>query len=245
MRLSSSRVATAAALVAGLVVLVVAGRLLPTTPSADRSTTPSSVKVPAGTVRSIPPQDIPTSTIVGGVRVPNAIGHTLTRATRLMRTAGLRGVAFEHDPQSAAAVVFAQEPPAGVLVPPRSVVGFRTSTEVQANGSPRRLRLGRGPTTATYPVVAPDPARQRLTVVVTMPAAVELQVWLATAGIRRVPILDTNSGTAPCHPTGGRSRCVVGFGALDGEDPGVWTATIAKQSSAPAAIQVTVTFAPR
>jgi hypothetical protein len=38
---------------------------------------------------------------------------------------------------------------------------------------------------------------------------------------------------------------VVGFGTVDGEDPGVWTATIAKQSSAPAAIQVTVTFAPR
>ena len=79
MRLSSSRVAAAAALVAVLVVLVVAGRLLPTIPSADRSTTPSSVEVPAGTVRSIPPQDVPTSTIVGGVRVPNAIGHTLTR----------------------------------------------------------------------------------------------------------------------------------------------------------------------
>jgi hypothetical protein len=245
MRLSSSRVATAAALVAVLAVLVVAGRLLPTIPSADRSTTPSSVEVPAGTVRSIPPQDVPTSTIVGAVRVPNAIGHTLTRATRLMRTAGLRGVAAEHDLQSAAAVVFAQEPPAGVLVPSRSVVGFRTSTDVQANGSPRRVRLGRGPTTATYPVMAPDPARQRLTVVVTMPAAVELQVWLATVAGRRVPILDTGSATPPCHPTGGRSRCVVGLGALDGEDPGVWTATIAKQSSVPAAIQVTVTFAPR
>jgi hypothetical protein len=220
MRLSSSRVATAAALVAVLAVLVVAGRLLPTIPSADRSTTPSSVEVPAGTVRSIPPQDVPTSTIVGAVRVPNAIGHTLTRATRLMRTAGLRGVAAEHDLQSAAAVVFAQEPPAGVLVPSRSVVGFRTSTDVQANGSPRRVRLGRGPTTATYPVMAPDPARQRLTVVVTMPAAVELQVWLATAGIRRVPILDTNSGTASCHRTGGRSRCVVGVGALDDGTPG-------------------------
>jgi hypothetical protein len=38
---------------------------------------------------------------------------------------------------------------------------------------------------------------------------------------------------------------VVGVGALDGEDPGLWTATVAKQSSVPAAIQVTVTFAPR
>jgi hypothetical protein len=42
---------------------------------------------------------------------------------------------------------------------------------------------------------------------------------------------------------------VVRFGALDGEspgleNPGLWTATIAKQSSAPAVIQVTVTFTP-
>jgi hypothetical protein len=163
----------------------------------------------------------------------------------VLRAAGLRGVATEHDPQLGTAVVVSQEPAAGVLVPRGDVVGFRTSTDVQAIGSPRRLRLGRGPTTATYPVVAPDPARQRLTVVVVMPAAVELQVWLATAGNRRLLILDTSGGTAPCHPAGGRSRCVVGVGPLDGEDPGVWTATIDKQSSAPAAIQVTVTFASR
>jgi hypothetical protein len=142
-------------------------------------------------------------------------------------------------------VVVAQEPYAGALVPPGSVVGFRTRTDVQANHTPRRLRLGPGPTTATYPLAAPDPADHQLTVVVAMPAAVELQVWLATVAGRRVPILDTGSATPPCHPTGGRSRCVVGLGALDGEDPGVWTATIAKQSSVPAAIQVTVTFAPR
>jgi hypothetical protein len=245
MRVSSSRAATAAALVAGLAVLVVAGRLLTTIPSDSRPATSTSAGGPAGTVRIIPLPDVPTSTIVGGVRVPNALGHTLARATSLMRTAGLRGVAAEHDPQLSTAVVFAQEPFAGVLVPPNSMIGFRTSTDVQANHAPRRLRLGRGPTTATYPVVAPDPARQPLTVVVVMPPAVVLQVWLATAGTRRLLVLDTSSGTAPCQPTGGRSRCVVGFGALDGEDPGVWTATIDKQSSAPAAIQITVTFAPR
>lgn len=244
MRVSSSR-AAAAALVAGLAVLVVAGRLLPTTPSLQRPATPTSTGVPAGTVRIIPLREVPTSTIVGGVRVPNAIGHTLARATGLMRAAGLRGVATEHDPQIGTAVVVSQEPFARVLVPPRSVVGFRTRTDVQANGSPRRLRLGRGPASWGYQLVAPDPARQRLTVVVVMPPAVELQVWLGTVVGRRVPILDTSRGAAPCQPTGGRSRCVVGVGVLDGEDPGVWTATIAKQSTAPAAIQVTVTFVPR
>jgi PASTA domain len=222
MRVSSSRAATAAALLAGLAVLVVAGRLLPTIPSAHRPTTPTSARVPAGTVRVIPLGEVPTSTVVGVVRVPNAIGHTLARATSLMRTAGLRGVATEHDPQIGTAVVVSQEPPAGVLIPPRSEVGFRTRTDVQANGSPRRLRLGRGPTIWGYQVVAPDLARQRLTAVVVMPADVELQIWLATMAGRRVPILDTtSSGTAPCHPNGERSRCVVGIGVLDGEVPGM------------------------
>jgi PASTA domain-containing protein len=245
MRVSSSRAATVAVLVAGLAVLVVAGRLLPTIPSAHRPATSTSAGVTAGTVRVIPLRDVPTSIVVGGVRVPNAIGHTLARATSLMRAGGLQGAAFERDPQIGTAVVVAQEPYAGALVPPGSGVGFRTRTDVQANGSPRRLRLGRGPTSWGYQLVAPDPPRQRLTVVVVMPPAVELQVWLATVVGRRVPILDTNSGTAPCQPTGGRFRCVVGVGALDGEDPGVWTATIAKQSAAPAAIQVTVTFVTR
>jgi PASTA domain len=149
MRVSSSRAATAAALIAGLAVLVLAGRLLPTTPSAHRPATPTSAGVPAGTVRIIPLRDVPTSTIVGGVRVPDAIGHTLARATSVMRTASLQGVATEHDPQPPAAVVVSQEPPAGVLVPPGSVVGFRTRTDVQANHAPRRLRLPHGPTTTT------------------------------------------------------------------------------------------------
>jgi hypothetical protein len=245
MRVSSRRATTAAALLAGLAVLVVAGRLLPTIPSTHRPAPPTSAGVPAGTVRVIPLREVPTSTAVGGVRVPNVIGRTLARATSVMRTAGLQGVATEHDPQIGTAVVVSQEPPAGVLIPHGGVVGFRTRTDVQANGSPRRLRLGRGPTSWGYQLVAPYPARQRLTVVVAMPAAVELQVWLETIVGRRVPILETSSGTAPCHLTGGWSHCVVRFGVLDGEDPGVWTATVAKQSSAPSAVQVTVTFAPR
>lgn len=124
MRQSSSRAATAAALVAGLAVLALAGRLLPTTPSLSRPATPTSAGVPAGTVRMIPLRDVPTSTVVGGVRVANAIGHTLARATSLMRAGGLRGAAFERDPQIGAAVVVAQEPPAGLLVPPAVGWGF-------------------------------------------------------------------------------------------------------------------------
>jgi PASTA domain-containing protein len=244
MRQSSSRVAIAAAVVTGLAVLVVAGRLLPTTPSLSRSATSTSAGVITWTVRMVPLQDVPTST-VRGVRVPDAIGHTLTEASSVMRAGSLQGAAFERDPHVGTAVVVAQEPPAGVLVPPGSMVMFRTRTDVQANHTPHRLRLGPGPTTATYPVVAPDPARHQLTVVVAMPGAVELRIWLETVSSRRVPILDTSSGTAPCHSAGGRSPCVIGLGALDGEDPGVWTATVTKQSSAPAAIQITVAFDPR
>jgi hypothetical protein len=167
----------------------------------------------------------------------------------VLRAAGLQGAAAERDPQIGTAVVVAQEPPAGVLSPPGSVVGLRTRTDVQANGSPRRLRLGRGPTSWGYQVVAPDPARHQLTVVVTAPRGIHVQVWLQTGSGRRLSVLATPRDASSCHPTGRRSRCVVRFGALDGEspgleNPGLWTATIAKQSSPPAVIEVTVAFTP-
>ena len=102
-----------------------------------------------------------------------------------MRTGGLRGSAFERDPQGSNAVVVAQEPPAGVLVPPGSVVAFRTRTDVQPYGTARRLR------------------------------------W--------------------CRPGNGMVRCQVRLGV---PAEGVWTARIAKRSSPPAAVEVTVTFTP-
>lgn len=248
MRVSSSQAATTAALAAGLAVLVVAGRLLPTTPRALRPATPASASTTAQTVQTVPLRDVPTST-VGGIRVPNAIGRTLAQAISVLRAAGLRGAAVERDPQISTAVVVAQEPPVGVLNPPGSVVGLRTRTDVEANGSTRRLRLGRGPTSWGYQLVAPDPARHQLTVVVTAPRGINVQVWLQTGSGRRLQVFATRRDASSCHPSGRRSRCVVRFGALDGEspgleNPGLWTATIAKQSSAPAVIQVTVTFTP-
>jgi hypothetical protein len=248
MRGSSSRAATAAALVAGLAVLVVAGRLLSTTPSAPRPASPSSAGVTARTVGTTSLGEVPAST-VRGIRVPNAIGRTLAQATSVLRAAGLQGAAFERDPQISTAVVVAQEPPAGVLSPPGGVVGLRTRTDVQANGSPRRLRLGRGPTSWGYQLVAPDPARHQLTVVVTAPRGIDVQVWLETGSGRRLSVFASRRDASSCHLTGRRSRCVVRFGALDGEspgleNPGLWTATIAKRSSSPAVIQVTVTFTP-
>jgi PASTA domain len=248
MRGSSSRAATAAALAAGLAVLVVAGRLLSTTPRAPRPVGPATAAATTRAVPTIPSGEVPAST-VRGVQVPNAIGRTLAQATSVLRAAGLQGAAFARDPQISTAVVVAQEPPAGVLSPPGSVVGLRTRTDVQANGSPRRLRLGRGPTSWGYQLVAPDPARHQLTVVVTAPRGIEVQVWLQTGSGRRLQVFATTRDASSCHPAGRRSRCVVRFGALDGESPGLenpgpWTATIAKQSSAPAVIQVTVTFTP-
>jgi hypothetical protein len=244
MRGSSSRAATAAALVGGLAVLAVAGRLLPTTPSVQRPATPTSAGVPAGTVRILPLQDVPTTT-VGGVRVPNAMGRTLAQATRVMRAAGLRSVAFERDPQIGTAVVVAHEPGAGEVIPPGDVVMFRTRTDMQANGSPHRSRLGPGPANDIFQLVAADPARQQLNVVVTMPRSVDVQVWLRTALGRHLPVLGSTREATSCHSTGRQSRCVVRFGALAGEDPGIWTVSIAKQSSPPATIQVTVRFTPR
>jgi hypothetical protein len=137
------------------------------------------------------------------------------------------------------------EPAAGNLVPRHSVVWFRTRTDVQANGVVRRLRLGSGQTTATYAVVAPDPPTHQLTVVVTMPRAAEVKVWLETEFKRRVPVLASRQDPTSCRPTGGQVRCVVQFGAVSaGGELGIWTARVAKHSSPPAVIEVTVRFAP-
>lgn len=233
MRRSSSRVAAGAALVAVLVLLVVVGRLLAVTPSVQRPAMPTSAATTAATTR--------------GVRVPDVIAQTLARATTVMRAAGLRGVANDRDPSVPNAVVVAQEPPAGQLVPASSVVGLRTRTDLQPNGRLRRLRLERGPTTATYPLVAPDPARHRLAVAVRMSRTADLQVWVETGAGTRLPVLggDGLGPASACLPVGGQAgpvRCVARLGGLDAEGAGVWAVNLFKRSSPPVSVEVTVTF---
>jgi hypothetical protein len=236
MRTASSRVTTAAILVAGVAALVVAGRLVGTTPSAGPPATSATTSSPAATA---------TTTTVAAVEVPDVFGQTLAQAKTVLRAAGLQGAADERDPQVPGAVVMVQQPAAGNLAPRDSMVWFRTRTDVQANGVVRRLRLGAGPTTATYLVVAPDPPTHQLTVAVTMPRATEVNVWLETEFKRRVPVVASRQDPSSCKPTGGQVRCVVHFGVVNaGGELGIWTAKVAKHSSPPAAIEVTVRFAP-
>jgi hypothetical protein len=235
MRVASSRVATVAMVLVGLAALAVAGRLVRTTPNAERPATTAAGTIPPAT----------TTTTVDSVEVPDAFGLTVSEAKTVMHAAGLRGAADERDPQVPGAVVVVQEPAAGNLAPRGSVVWFRARTDVQANGVVRRLRLGAGPTTATYLVVAPDPPTHQLTVVVTMPRATEVNVWLETEFKRRVPVVARRHDPTTCQPTRGQVRCVVHFGVVNaGGELGIWTAKVAKHSSPPAAIEVTVRFAP-
>jgi PASTA domain len=235
MRVASSRVATIAMVVVGVAVLAVAGRLVRTTPSAGH---------PATSVAMIPPAA--TTSTVATVEVPDAFGQTLAQAKAVMRAAGLQGAAEDRDPQVPGAVVVVQEPAAGNRVPRNSVVGFRTRTDVQANGVVRRLRLGAGPTTTKYLVVAPDPPTHPLTVVVTMPHAAQVQVWLETEFGLRIPVVGVRQDPTSCQPTGGQVRCVIRFGVVNaGGELGLWTAKVAKHSWPPAVIEVTIKFAPR
>jgi hypothetical protein len=232
---TSGRVATAAMLLVGLAVLAVAGRLLPSAPSTQRpASTAATGATTAPAIRTAPGN-------TRGYTVPDVLGRTLAQAERVMRTAGLHGAALERDPQGRNAVVVAQEPPAGVLVPPGSVVGFRTRTGVQPYGVPRRLRLGRGPTTAAYRMVAPDPTTHRLTVAVMVPRAADVEVWLETRAGSRVPVLGSTRDATWCRLGHGRIRCVVRLGV---PAEGVWTASVVKRSSPPALIEITVTFTP-
>jgi hypothetical protein len=237
MRVTSGRVATAAMLLVGLAVLAVAGRLLPSAPSTQRPATTAAAGATTAPARRTAPGN------TRGYAVPDALGRTLAQAERVMRTGGLHGSAYERDPQGRNAVVVAQEPPAGVLVPPGSMVGFRTRTGVQPYGAPRRLRLGRGPTTAAYRIVAPDPATHQLRVAVVVPRAVDVEVWLENGpGWRvRVLVLGSTRDATLCWPSHGKIRCGVRLGV---PAQGVWTASVAKRSSLPAAIGITVTFTP-
>ena len=236
MRVASSRVATVAMVLVGLAALAVAGRLVRTTPNAERPATTAAGTIPPAT----------TTTTVDSVEVPDAFGLTVSEAKTVMHAAGLRGAADERDPQVPGAVVVVQEPAAGNLVPRDSVVWFRTRTDVQANGVVRRLRLGTGQTTTSYLLVAPDPPTHPLTVVVTMPGAAQAKVWLETEFGLRVPVLSRRQDPTNCKPTRGQIRCEVRFGVINaGGELGIWTAKVAKHTSPPAVIEVTVSFGPR
>lgn len=146
--------------------------------------------------------------------------------------------------RSLGAVVVVQEPAAGNLVVRDSVVWFRTRTDVQANGVVRRLRLGAGQKTATYLVVAPDPPTHQLAVVVSIPGAAEVEVWLETEFKLRVPVVGRRQDPSSCKPSGDQVRCMVRFGVVNaGGELGIWTARVAKHSSPPAVMEVTVRFA--
>jgi hypothetical protein len=99
MRTASSRVTTAAILVAGVAALVVAGRLVGTAPSAGRPATSAATSSPAAT-----------ATTVAAVEVPDVFGRTLAQAKTVLRAAGLLGAADERDPQVPGAVVMVQQP---------------------------------------------------------------------------------------------------------------------------------------
>jgi hypothetical protein len=237
MRKPSSRLATAAAVVVGLGVLALAGRLLSLEPGAP----PPTGGTTTTSLFTGPPADETVQT--AGALVPQAMGRTLAEARAVMRRAGLPGDAVDRDPRDPGAVVVGQEPPAGVWVPPGSPVGFRTRTDVWPNGAPRRLRLGQGRATATYRVVAADPVHDALEIVLTMPRGVELRLWLGTGASPRV-LIGSTKGLRDCRPAGGQTRCQVTFAAMAAEPPGVWTVGLAKRSPGAAAVRVKVSFLP-
>ena len=108
-----------AAVVVASGLLAATGRIL----AIDSSVAPTTTQASPLTSGSVPPVETWTSR---GVLVPNAVGKSLAEGRRLMRRAGLRVSALDGDPQAPTSRIFGQEPPSGVVVPPGSVVGFRT-----------------------------------------------------------------------------------------------------------------------
>jgi hypothetical protein len=240
MRVPSSRAATAAVLVAALGVLLVAGRLLTPPPTAQPSSTSSAATTSVGASTS------------QRARLPDVVGQTLAQATTALDQLGLEGrqmnlgcVALDRDNRAAAAIVVAQNPHAGEWAPRSGVVALCARTDVQPNNTPRRVRLGPGPVTAAYVIVAPATATHQLTMLVVMPAAARVEVWLEPGPVRRLPVVAGTRDATTCQPTGGQVRCRVAFGALDGEEPGPWVVRLVKRSAPPVATEITVAFATR
>jgi hypothetical protein len=241
MRVPSSRAATAAALVAALGVLLVAGRVLAPAPSLQPPSTSSAAPTSVGVSAS------------QRARLPDVVGQTLTQAMTALDQLGLRGrqmnlacVALDRDTRAAAdAIVVAQNPHAGEWAPRSGAVALCARTDVQPNNTPRRVRLGPGPASAAYLVVAPATATHQLTVLVVMPAAARVEVWLEPGSVRRLPVVAATRDATACRPTGGEVQCRVQFGALDSEEPGPWVVRVVKRSAPPVATEVTVAFATR
>jgi hypothetical protein len=231
MRVATGQKATVALVLAGLAVLVIAGRVLPRPPSERQH-------VAAGPTTSA------TTPTALAVRLPDMVGRTLNQAQQQLRTADLQGLASDHDPQTPDALVVAQEPPAGTRIPPGSVVGFRTRTDLQPNGATRRLALGRGPATTRYPIIALDPTSHELTVVVRVPPNTDIEVWLQPVPGEHLHVVASTRRDTTCQPLDRQVSCWVSIGALVNEPSGAWTTHVIKHSSLPANVEVMVTFAP-
>ena len=231
MRRPSSPTATVAALIVGVAAVVLVGRLFKPPASIQPSPVPaiaSSTTPPAATIVQI--------------RVPDEIGQPLARAQQQLRAAGLNGVADERDSQGPQALVVAQEPAAGELVPPGGVIGLRTRTDLQPNAIARHLRLGAGLATASYPVLALDPASHQLTVVVRMPSGTDLRVWLEPGPGERLQVSDSTTHDPSCKPLDQRVSCWIELGGLPAEGAGAWTMHVAKRSTLAVTIEITVIF---
>jgi hypothetical protein len=77
-------------------------------------------------------------------------------------------------------------------------------------------------------------------VAVVAPRAADIQVWLARSS-SRLPVLASTRDAKWCRPSHEEVRCEVRFGI---PAQGVWTASVAKRSALPAAIEVMVTSTP-
>jgi hypothetical protein len=236
MRAPSSRTATVALVVGALAVLLVAGRLLSSMPNATPPVTNSA----------------PTAE---PVRLPDLIGQPLAQANTVLGQTGLKGVVqaqvslkglVQHPrTQAGNAIVISQDPRVGERAPPSGVVRVWVNTEAQINNTPRRVRLGAGPATAGYTIAVPSTATHQLTVLVAMPAAASVAMWLEPPGLdRRLRVAGPPDGTG-CRPAGAQVHCRTVFAALDGEESGLWRVRLANRSALPVDVEITVAVAPR
>jgi hypothetical protein len=84
---------------------------------------------------------------------------------------------------------------------------------------------------------APDRALYSLTLRLAFRAGVEVDVWLETASGSPLRVFD-HTRPDECKRRGDRASCVVRYGLIPGNSPGVWTLFVRKLSRGPALVRV-------
>jgi len=130
-------------------------------------------------------------------------------------------------------------------VPVESVTASTSgSGDVQANGVPHTLDLGRGRQSAEWAIEALDPPTHSYTVRIVASGHPDLEVWLTNVHGVRLNVLPGTQEHPSCNTAPAELECVAYFPALEAQQGGIWILHVVKRTTAASRVTVTIAFEP-